>query len=386
VAKEVGALKIAVGHTADDQAETVLMHVLRGAGLSGLAGMRYRVAVPSCQDDQVVLVRPLLQVSRRRIEAYCAAHGLVPRTDASNLDETLFRNRVRHEVLPFLERIRPGVWQSLVQLGELAAADELALEELLAQQWAGLVNQAARGEVTLDRSVWQELPLSLRRRALRRAVYLATAGGGPPDFGQLEAARRQSETGQSGTEVQFADGARLEVRYDRLVFTAVPWGQPVDSLEFPQLEPGIELAVPAPRWDVPLRGWGVPVPGGVALPNSGWRVETQRLSAGEQLLSDARHNTDRWQAYLDADQAGEPVVLRTRRPGERFQPLGLAGRSMLVSDFMVNQRIPRRYRAGMPLLSNAAGQILWIPGYRLAHPVRITTDTRTALRISLRRL
>ena len=187
VAGELGAHKIAVGHNGDDQAETVLMHFLRGAGPAGLRGMLpltpladYRLLEPFTSHTlhpASCIIRPLLEVPRSEIERYCADHGLTPRFDCSNLDTTYFRNRLRHELLPLLETYNPNVRTRLCHTAAVIADDYELLTQLREQAWAKVVvNCSSSGEereaaVIFDRAGWRALPVALQRATLRQAAY-----------------------------------------------------------------------------------------------------------------------------------------------------------------------------------------------------------------------
>ena len=177
IAAEVGAQKITVGHHADDQTETILMHLLRGSGLEGLRGMMPCSPLPhrSLNDTaksggDVRLIRPLLEISRPEIEAYCREHQLTPRQDSSNQDTTFFRNRLRHELMPILERYNPKIGVSLQKLAKIVQA-ELELGQGQKQQaWQTVVKEETATWLSFDLDQWLALPLALKRAVLRRAI------------------------------------------------------------------------------------------------------------------------------------------------------------------------------------------------------------------------
>lgn len=170
VATAIGAERIALGHTADDQAETVLMHFLRGSGLDGLAGMRPRAGG---------LVRPLLSLRRADTVAYCAALGLTPREDATNNDPRYTRNRIRHELLPQLETYQPQIRATLARNAPLIAHDLDYITAGVDEAWSQVVMEASAQSVTLDRAGLRCLHAALRSRVLRRAIL--AVGSAKPD-------------------------------------------------------------------------------------------------------------------------------------------------------------------------------------------------------------
>jgi tRNA(Ile)-lysidine synthetase-like protein len=232
VAGEMGAHKIAVGHNADDQAETVLMHFLRGAGPAGLRGMLpltpikdYRLLTPflhltpnqptnqltiqptnqptnqlTNQLTTPTLIRPLLEVPRAAIEAYCANHGLTPRFDRSNLDTTYFRNRLRHELLPLLATYNPNIRARLCHTATIIATDYELLTQLREQAWAEVMREERETAIVFDRVTWRTLPVALQRATLRQAAYRLRRSLRDVDFVHVEIARQVGLRGETGAQ------------------------------------------------------------------------------------------------------------------------------------------------------------------------------------------
>lgn len=355
-AQAVAAAHILVAHQADDQAETILMHILRGAGLTGLQGMRPAARTPG--HPALTLLRPLLNVSRREVEAYVAAHDLEALQDASNADRRLRRNRVRADTLPHLATYNPQIKRRLTQLGELAAADEALLNELAAAGWAACLAESGPGWLVLRRSAWQRLPLALRRRLLRQAVQTARPSA-ELDFEGLERARCLAETGPTGRQTPLPGPLRLTVGYDQLLVAAPGLGWPGGGPQIISAE------------SLPL-----PVPGQLQLA-SGWVLTARRLegAAGRQA---AAHNTDPWQAYVA--WPATPLWVRPRQPGERLQPLGLGGHSTSVKEVMIDRKIPAARRARWPLVVTA-GQAVWLVGHVVDERSRVLDAAQPVLHL-----
>lgn len=373
VARKVGANKIAVGHNADDQAETVLMHFLRGTGLSGLRGMLPIVQVepgsgPGTEGMAGLwLIRPLLETSRVEIEAYCQAHHLTPRQDQSNVDITFFRNRLRHELIPYLKSYNPNVNQVLRRMAKVAAADLELLDEQTALAWQSVVQPAA-DSITFDLPGWLNLPLALKRSTLRRAVQTLRRSLRDIGFEHIEWAIEVVESGQTGAKASLPGGLLLTRSY-RTFTVAAQDAAP---------EPGTDVPYLAPDQVVT-----VAVPGVTPLPGTGWQLRAELMAAAGLSLR-RLSQADRWEAYLDADVVGGAPVLRTRRPGDTFSPLGLGEHSQKVQDFMINAKIPAARRPHVPLLA-ANGQILWMCGYRLGEPARVRPTSRQVLHLYFER-
>ncbi len=395
VAARVSASVIAVGHNAGDQAETVLMQLLRGTGLAGLRGMQPRQDWGSLGIDVdirldpvangMTVIRPLLEVSRQEIEAYCQHHGLSPRTDLTNLDPAFFRNRVRLEALPFLEDISPGFSGRLNQLAQIAAGDYDLVQALVDEHWSRVVTKETPDAISLNAAAWRILPLGLRRGLLRFAVSRMRPLG-EIGFRQIEEARRVADRGNTSAEASLPGGLRLLVCYDTL-FVGDRHHFPEPPAEWPMLS--LDHSGPYP----------IIVPGKTALPGSHWVVEARLLPAEPGMMEGIRGNRDRCHAFLDADVAGRSLTIRRRETGERFQPLGMDG-STLLSDFMINLRIPAPWRGRIPVLARAEsptaaiglgdkspgdepGQLLWVGGWRLDRRARVTGRTQCILHVSL---
>ncbi|MFZ5918851.1 MAG: tRNA lysidine(34) synthetase TilS [Chloroflexota bacterium] len=377
LAGQVGARVVAVGHNADDQAETVLMHFLRGAGLAGLRGMlpktplgEYRLLGGQTAEG-MWLIRPLLEIPRAEIQAYCAAHGLEPRFDRSNLDTTYFRNRLRHELFPILETYRTHVREVIRRTAQVAAADYALLQEVLAAAWAGVMRSADDEAVVLDLAGWRALPLSLRRATLRQAVQRLRRNLRDINFVHVEEAVRIAGEKETGAMASLPGGLVLLVGYETL--TVADKGYAPAAEDRPVL------------WVARLP---LVAPGCTPLPGpGGWRVLIEPLSRDE-LPPGWEANPDRWQAFIDAGAIGAGgLVLRQRRPGDRFQPQGMEGHTKSVSDFLINVKAPAAWRDRAPLLVSAAdeGRILWVAGWRLDERARVGPETERVLRVRFRR-
>jgi len=167
-AREHAAQAVAVGHTADDQVETVLMHFLRGAGLAGLKGMETRSLLPLF-DPQIPLIRPLLGMWRGETEAYCRENDLQPHQDASNADQVYFRNRLRHTLIPELEKYNPRLKESLLRSAQALQGDYVALQEILDADWNKVFADQGKGWIAFQRPALVRLSTGIQRNLIRRA-------------------------------------------------------------------------------------------------------------------------------------------------------------------------------------------------------------------------
>lgn len=390
VAQQQGASTVVVGHHADDQSETVLMHILRGAGLAGLRGMMPSVHLgslntirdgspPVSATSDVQLVRPLLTVPRREIERYCRVHNLSPRSDHSNQDTTFFRNRLRHQLLPLLETYNPNIRALLRRTAAVAAADHELLTSLRDDVWTQVVREESEQAIDFDLAAWRALPLALRRATLRQAVYRLRPQLRDVDFVHIKQAVEIASGGITGAQATLPRGLCLTVDYRTLRLAAAD--KPPRRPEWPLLwdDASIPVAVPG---ETALPASQLAAHHGAGSPE--WWLEAT-LWDGER--DTALTNPDRWTAYLDADQLGPHPALRRRRPGDRFQPLGMGGHDVEVADLMINAKIPRRWREHVPLLihdrpgSAEEEEIAWLVGWRIDERVKITARTRRTVRL-----
>ncbi len=359
LAAQTGAKAVAVGHNADDQAETVLLHLLRGTGLAGLRGMELAGPMPHAPD--VVLLRPFLTVSRADIEQYCRTHHLQPVEDGSNQDTVFFRNRLRHHLLPLLANYNPQIKARLQHLAAIVAADEALLVQLQKEAVETVLLERQADWLAFDRAKWLALPLSLRRRALRHMLGMLRPVLQDVTFRPLEQARLLIEHGTGGTQVALPGGLVLLVEYGRILIAANLETVPV---RWPQL---------AHHEAVPL-----PVPGRVALKN-GWVLETAVLSNLDRQT--IWQNPDPWQAYIPYDRL--PLFLRPRQPGERFQPLGLKGQTTRLKETMINRKIPALLRARWPLVATAQ-HLIWLVGHQLDARARVVDLNKPIIHLRAR--
>ncbi len=378
VAGAVGARVVALGHHQDDQAETVLMRLLRGTGIDGLGGMAPVRRLPGVPGG--LAIRPLLFSTRADIEAYCRENGLPTRQDASNEKRDYLRNRLRLDVLPDLRRLNPALDRALADLAEEARADAAWLEEqavvLLDEMIrAGSapvesVESAESGEaggagLELDLTPLLRAPLALQRRTLRRAL-LRVSGAVPAltgaSYRQVESLRLLALEGEPAGHLDLAGGVAADRRYDRLVLT--------------RSAPQAAGRGRSPRQAVVQEPVPLNIPGSTDLPHLGWSISTEVLPAAprpeEMIPGDG---------YLDFDRLPLPLQVRNRRRGDSFRPLGSTG-SRRLKDFLMDERIPASDRDRIPLVV-AGDELVWVAGLRPAQTFRVREDTSRTLHLRL---
>jgi tRNA(Ile)-lysidine synthase len=368
-ARRFKAQAVAVGHTADDQVETVLMHFIRGAGLVGLKGMNYRMVV-HIFDPQIPIVRPLLDTWREETVVYCAANGFRPRHDPSNASLDFFRNRLRHLLIPTLESYNPRFREVIWRTSRSLASDYEILSEVLDETWKRCVVEESPEFVAFDEAVLTQQPLGLQRNLIRRALERLHPKDSDVSYATLERASNfiADKDGNRRVRTDLTGGVHL-LREGTLIYVvASNVNLPIER--WPQM--------PDASNTIPLK-----IPSQIRL-SGGWKLSCERWNIPLLALEQARSNQDPFQAWVDARGIADALELRVRQEGDRFEPLGMDGHEMKLSDFFINVKLPQRVRDRWPLLCMGE-KVVWVPGYRPAHPFRLTEATRQALYFSMTR-
>ena len=365
-AAKYGSDAVALGHTADDQAETVLMHIIRGSGLDGLRGMQ-ALDRRTIGGRRVALFRPLLDVSRAETEGYCRALGLTPRIDPSNSSPEFLRNRIRMELVPLLERMNPSARDALVRLARNATQDSNYIRERVDVVWREAARQAENGVVRLDAVALGGEHSAIRGRVLRRAIE--AAGGEVTQRHILDMVALLG--GAPGKRLHLSGGLGFVTGYGE-AYVGGADGVEDALMTLPPIHGEHPLAV---QRETRVEGWRI------ILNNIDGqdRQDLEELPPHPSPLPQGEGIT--FTEMLDMDCVGEGLRVRGRLPGDRFQPLGMEG-SKSLREFMIDERIPRGWRDGLPLVVSDRG-IACVPGWRIAHWGRVTDATRRVLRLEL---
>ena len=368
VRQAVGATAVVTGHTADDQTETRLLHLVRGTGLQGLAGMAEDATLAWPGVAPIRVVRPLLGVTRSDTEAFCQARGLIPRQDPSNNDRAFSRNRLRHEAIPVLTALNPRFTDSLDRLARVARDADDFIELELARRLPMLVTES-NGAWLVDRSGWRTLPSTLKRALLRRAASAVASDGEPLAAGHVEDALTAADAAPAGTTLSWPGGRVLRIWHDQVVIAAISRDPAELAEQAVPLSSQAELALgpvaAATLPNDPTDGPGVSHPATLFLRRQEHQCQADAL--------------DRWHVDFDLDRlsAAAPLVLRSRRPGDRLAPAGIVGTKKL-QDLLVDAHVPREQRGQVPILAGLAGPI-WVVGLRPDRRYLASGDCRRVL-------
>ena len=342
------AQKIAVGHNLNDQAETVLMRILRGSGPSGLAG------IPPCRENTII--RPLIETKREEIESYLKARDLSYVIDSSNLQTSYLRNRIRLELMPLLLEYQPRLVEHLGQLADILR-DENRYLEAQAEDW--VIREAElgpEGDISIPIPPFINLPQPLRNRVSRQILKKIGKNLRRIDYGHIESVYELARSKKPHGILDLPNGMTVKRTYPRLAFRV---GAEQKPNEFHYL----------------LEGYGTyPL------------KEIGRSICLEEVGPDVDLNVEdhEWTAYLDAGKLQFPLVLRNFRPGDRFVPLGMTGHKK-IKDFFIDNKIPSEMRVLIPILVNQDIPV-WICGHRIDDRHKVTSKTKRVMKVTIRRL
>ncbi|MGZ4209326.1 MAG: tRNA lysidine(34) synthetase TilS [Actinomycetota bacterium] len=332
VAEGIGAVRIATGHTLDDQAETILMRLLFGTGPRGLGGIT---------PLRWWYVRPLIDARRVQTEAFCRALHLHPRIDPTNADPRFRRNVIRNETIPFLaSTLNASLSESVTRLGDILRDEDHYLHGLALSQAPPEPNPDGGSRLPLE--VIRQLPVPLQRRAIR---YLFVVEGLEAGATHTEAVRRLVLSEKAAGRIDLPGPLSARLEYGFLVVSRAP--SPAGSAT------PVELTVPGetdlPQWSARARAW----------------ISAERPAT----LPDGRR-----ECVLDADRVIFPLRVRRWRSGDRFRPLGMT-RQKKVGDFFTDEKVSRTRRSGVPLVVADDGTICWIAGHRVDDRAKVTSRT-----------
>ncbi|MFQ5914391.1 MAG: tRNA lysidine(34) synthetase TilS [Nitrospinota bacterium] len=345
--RERDAHRLALGHTADDQAETLLLNLLRGTGRAGLAGIP--PSRPAGVGDATV-IRPLIETPREEVLRFLREERIAYRQDSSNESDRYLRNRIRRALLPDLAAYVPGIRGRLVRTAEILRAEEEWIEGVVSDALETVKTRSAEEGPGISIPRLLELPLALRRRVIHRV--LRELAGEETTFEHVESLLAHLER-WSGEKRFTLPGAVVAIR-ERETLYFLPTEPPEASAAL------LKLRVPG---STELAPWGI-------------CLETT-VSPQQECGSPPASNLE---AHLDFERTGGSLWVRSRRPGDRFCPLGLGG-TKKIQDFFVDSRVPRRLRDGVPLLVTEDGRVAWVIGHRIDDGFRTRPGTQRVLRL-----
>ncbi len=361
VCLRVGAKIVAVAHQADDNAETILHRILRGTGLRGLAGIPRSRSIS--HDSNVRVVRPLLRITRASLTEYLADAGIAYREDRSNESNEPMRNRIRNVLLPQIEKeVNPQVRDALTRLGEQARWLEAYLRETVQRTFETLIISRTDQVLTLNADALSRKSRIVQTELIRLAYRSFELGEQDLSFPHLVSALDLLDDPGSGKQLQLPAGMTIEKRYHQLIFS-LPSDEPRETI-------AAEIAVH--------------LPGQTLLPIRRLDIDCSIREVTPEEIPRLRRAADRLHECLDFDAVHPPLVVRKRRAGDRFYPLGAPG-SKKLSDFLIDGKVDPKERERVAVLCDQLGPI-WIIGHRIDDRVKLTALTKRVLHLCARPL
>lgn len=348
VMREQGFNRITVAHNLDDQVETVLMRLIRGSGVSGLAGIK---------PVRGSIIRPLLEVPRSLIEEYCAKNGLRPVTDKTNFMPVYFRNRIRLELLPYLrDKYNNNIDRAILDMANILREEDDCLSGMAAKKFQDLVSGIGTDRLEFCLKDLSALHTALRRRVLRKGIEHLLGDVDNLELTHIRQVFNLLEAGKTGKRLNLPRGLVAGVEYGRFFLAR---GEPEKS--------SIEAT------------YNLSIPGRTDISEIGGVIDASII--GIDTYNGERDAADGSRAFLDFEKVGGNLNATGRKEGDRFIPLGMGG-TKKVKDFFIDAKIPKGKRDLTPIIRNKLG-IVWVAGYRIDERYKISKDTRQVLRLEL---
>jgi tRNA(Ile)-lysidine synthase len=345
VAQDYNAQKIALGHNIQDQAETVLLNLLRGSGLEGLRGI-----LPIREGK---FIRPLIEVSRSEIIDFLCVAGISYCQDSSNESDIYLRNKIRSELIPYLkEKFNPKIVENLAQMAEILRQDDDFIHNYVQEALKSAYIQNQPDGISLNIEYVKGLLPAIRSRLFKKILESMMPEKNGFSFSNIKALERLAQVTESGKRITLPFGIEAKREYDNIILTR-------DKICLKQVD-----------YEYPVN-----IPGIIHV------KETNRTISIEKTSRDKIDLQSTNKVYLDFDEIQHPIILRNRRDGDRFQPLGMKGRQKIKSLF-INQKIPRDRRNEVMLLVDQ-DSVIWIENMHLNDRVKITTQTINVLSLEI---
>lgn len=343
--------KIATGHTANDQAETVLMRVLKGSGLRGISG------IPLTRENKYI--RPLLEVHREEIEQFLNQNQIKYITDSTNYKNHYLRNKIKNKLIPALEKeFNPSIIRTLCRSSQIFRSEDNYISEMAQQEFNKLVLKISSKELILDAGRFLSLHNALRRRIILDALYKFLDSKRQVPQNIIENILQVIESNISGKYISVFNKAVFKYQYNQIIFRS-------------QKEISSAGLITQKR---------LKVPGKTKIDEIGKEVVAALLRK-KDIPKDYK-NRGAFTAFIDYEFSGKELCIRSRQIGDRFSPLGIEANKK-IKDYFIDKKIPREERDSIPLITNK-NKILWVVGYQISEFARINKDTRDILMLEVR--
>jgi tRNA(Ile)-lysidine synthase len=364
IADKYSAQAVAVAHNADDQVESVIMHLLRGSGLSGLKGMDYKM-INDLFHPSIPIIRPLINVWRSEIESYVIQNKLDFCEDPTNLDKKYNRNKIRHEIIPFLDQAYPGLKNRIWNMADVVRYDDQILDEKVNELFLNIcdISNSNSNLIGFETDKFLDTHISLQRRLIRRGLFSIDIKIRDIGYQVIERAIKFIHENESG-KIDLVNNLILETTKQK--FYIFSKGTNWCKTYFPQMNINEEICI--------LKI------GNYKFGNN-WVLNVEILKNLDKF--DFPSN-DQYSAWLDFDAIGGfPLILGSRQIGDRFTPLGIEKGSIKLNKFFINEKLAKSARDQWPLIRNSTIELVWVPGYRPANKYKITENSTNILKLHL---
>ena len=362
-AKKFHSNYVAVAHNADDQVETVMMHLIRGSGISGLTGMKETTIIDEF-DKEIIILRPLLSVWRSEIEDYLQNNDLTYREDETNRDLQYTRNQIRNELIPGIMKKYPKFKEQIWQTAYLLTEDKEIIDKEIERTWDEIIDYSKTGIIRCFRSDFIKLSLGLQRHLLRKIVFFLQPSIRDISFESIQRGIDSLYKHQSGI-IDLEANLCIELTDNAFyVFeNSVPWAKQF----FPQVEEGKIISIDG---------------NGMIEFGTKWILKTQLLDASDMNYQVDKSNPN----VIEIDYfslKSKQLKISKKESGERFSPYGMGNSSIKIGEFFINEKIPKSARKNWPILKELEGKIIWIMGLRPSDEYKITPETKKILRLEM---
>jgi tRNA(Ile)-lysidine synthase len=347
--RELNIAKVALAHNQDDLVETVLLHMFRGTALKGLSGIR-----PVSYIDNVFIIHPLLSMWRSKIEAYCKYRGLEPRYDRTNKETIYTRNKIRHKVIPLIEKeINPQFKGLVSRMASILRDEDAFINEIVEETYKDVIIKEEKDKVIIPLNSIQNIPGVIRQRIIQKIYYYLKGNFADFYYEHYQAIDDLIFSGTTGKMLDLPEGIKVMREYERVIFKKGEFNRRTDSF-FMSLK----------------------VPGFVELLN-GKKIQASVLPYNKnwQLLQRSKNI-----CLCDFSKVETPLVVRNRKNGDRFIPLGMKNMKK-IKDFFIDKKIPQRERDRIPIILDKRGIIIWIAGFRIDERIKLGKKTEKILRL-----
>ena len=346
VCAQTGATKVALGHHQDDSAETVLMNLIRGVGSTGLKG------IEPVRDEK--FIRPLLRFNRAEIETYLASIDVVPKHDSTNKDTRFLRNRIRHELIPFLKlKYNPNIISGLVRTANIIGAESAFLDEMTREAYDVCKFEVSQlKDIKLDRTKFLRHHIVLQRRIIRHSIAEINNQVSDFTYDHCNAILYIINGEKPNAEITLPNGLHFRRAYEQLIFKITP----IDTQDYNCL---------------------LNVPGNTYIPELDVEIQADVYDMPQGDISTVPDGTN--QAVFDYSAIQLPLTLRNRQKGDRFQPYGLKG-TKKIKDYLMDAKVPLSERDRIPMLISG-NDIIWVIGFTTHERYKVHHQTQRVLHL-----